>query len=352
MFLADFLRQAAKGKLVEGEVVQVKKLVEANRGALRLLAKASQAREITWGLDFSKPFWTIEIPPIFFLDRLARLQACEAILLARSGNAQEAANKLRTGFWLGQAAAASQHLLGAHVAVSINNIILDAAQFVLARIPHQVARKTWEPYLRPDEAPSGIKEHLVFEFFASADDLMKLGWLGWIQTPLLTRGALGEILLASVYGPFLGVDVAATYRHFIRSLPCLTLPYPQIEPCWSKARKEFMKKGWLFGQIGVPAFPDAYTRGLVSQAQFRLALLALALRESKQKPGAWPQDLDQLEAAGVEKSVLQDPFSEGKLRLKKEGQNLLMYSIGPDGVDDQAADYDPSTKKGDIVWRF
>ena len=114
-----------------------------------------------------------------------------------------------------------------------------------------------------------------------------------------------------------------------------------------------MKKGWIFGQIGAPESVSVYyIRGLDNQARFRLVLLALALKEYKQKHGAWPEYLDELEATGLQGSVLRDPFSEGKLRLKKAGQILLIYSIGPDGVDDQAVDYDPTTGKGDLVWRL
>jgi hypothetical protein len=45
-----------------------------------------------------------------------------------------------------------------------------------------------------------------------------------------------------------------------------------------------------------------------------------------------------------------DPFDGQPLRMKRDGKELLLYSIGPDLRDDGGA-WDPKSKEGDLVFR-
>ena len=47
-----------------------------------------------------------------------------------------------------------------------------------------------------------------------------------------------------------------------------------------------------------------------------------------------------------------DPFSGQPLRLKLDGKDLVLYSVGPDGTDDGGAPWNEATKHGDLVFRL
>ena len=68
------------------------------------------------------------------------------------------------------------------------------------------------------------------------------------------------------------------------------------------------------------------------RASLRLLTVELALRCYRQEHGKVPVKLDELVPACL-KAVPQDPFSAKPLIFRPQGTNWLLYSVGPDGVD-------------------
>jgi hypothetical protein len=83
-------------------------------------------------------------------------------------------------------------------------------------------------------------------------------------------------------------------------------------------------------------------------AQVRMAQVGLALLQYKQTEDTFPATLDILKLQNTN-----DPFSDGLLIYKTEGQGFVLYSIGPDQVNNDGS---PRQKKQetdwDIVWQF
>jgi len=69
------------------------------------------------------------------------------------------------------------------------------------------------------------------------------------------------------------------------------------------------------------------------RARLRLLTVELALRCCRQEHGKPPARLDDLVPAYL-KTVPQDPFSGKPLVYRPQGTNWLLYSVGPDRVDD------------------
>ena len=67
-------------------------------------------------------------------------------------------------------------------------------------------------------------------------------------------------------------------------------------------------------------------------ARLRLLTVELALRCFRQEHGKVPAKLDELVPAYL-KAVPQDPFSGKPLVYRTQGTNWLLYSVGPDGMD-------------------
>ncbi len=88
-----------------------------------------------------------------------------------------------------------------------------------------------------------------------------------------------------------------------------------------------------------------------ADAQSRLAEIALAMCRDRAKNGKYPEKLDNLVPDFIA-SVPLDPFDGKPIRLKQTESELVIYSIGPDGIDDGGKRIDPQTQKGDITFEL
>ena len=67
--------------------------------------------------------------------------------------------------------------------------------------------------------------------------------------------------------------------------------------------------------------------------------------------GTWPGKLDDLVPEYLIVAPI-DPFDGKSLRFKSGGDKIVIYSVGPDAVDDGAAAYDRKTETGDIIFEL
>jgi hypothetical protein len=83
-----------------------------------------------------------------------------------------------------------------------------------------------------------------------------------------------------------------------------------------------------------PPFVGAHLKQVASEeSQIALLNLALALRAYRIEHGAYPSDLGQLVPAYISR-VPDDPFAHSDpLIYRKEADDYVLYSVGPDGVD-------------------
>jgi hypothetical protein len=83
-------------------------------------------------------------------------------------------------------------------------------------------------------------------------------------------------------------------------------------------------------------------------AELHITQTGLALLQYKQKQGSLPDSLESFKFPNIN-----DPFSDWPLVYKTEGQDFILYSIGPDQKDNNGS---PKQEKQetdwDIVWNF
>ena len=65
--------------------------------------------------------------------------------------------------------------------------------------------------------------------------------------------------------------------------------------------------------------------------------------------GKYPEQFDDLVPDFIAYVPL-DPFDGKPIRLKRADGKIVIYSIGPDEIDDGGAPYDDHTCKGDITF--
>jgi hypothetical protein len=84
----------------------------------------------------------------------------------------------------------------------------------------------------------------------------------------------------------------------------------------------------------VPAFGRASEIAFRGKVSHQATLTILALARSRAEKGEYPASLDQLTAAGLLKDLPMDPYSDNPLIYRKIDQGFILYSAGPNFVDD------------------
>jgi hypothetical protein len=65
----------------------------------------------------------------------------------------------------------------------------------------------------------------------------------------------------------------------------------------------------------------------------RCAIAALAAERYRLKHDEWPRALDDLVKDGLFKDTPKDPYDGKSLRLQRTATGVIVYSVGPDKVD-------------------
>jgi hypothetical protein len=81
-----------------------------------------------------------------------------------------------------------------------------------------------------------------------------------------------------------------------------------------------------------------------------MAKLSLALAAYRSDRGSYPDALGQLVPEYV-KEVPEDPYSGDALRYAREGEDYVLYSVGPNGQDEQGRDYQCEPEGDDVAVR-
>ena len=117
----------------------------------------------------------------------------------------------------------------------------------------------------------------------------------------------------------------------------------------SESVKETLEK------IASPSLSSASTRYIYENAKQELAYLGAALRAYQSQNQKMPETLDSL-TPSILTNIPKDPFSGMQLHYINHGAEVLIYSVGPDKIDDQGrTEFQPNsnmTGNGDIVARL
>jgi len=77
------------------------------------------------------------------------------------------------------------------------------------------------------------------------------------------------------------------------------------------------------------------------QAERRATFIIIALRRHKERTGAWPDTLEQIEPK-LPKQMLTDPQNNGPFVFKRDGDDFVFYSNGPNGIDEDGVASKPA----------
>jgi hypothetical protein len=171
--------------------------------------------------------------------------------------------------------------------------------------------------------------------------------------PLGVHEIGARILCSPVYRVFfLQGDLAAYRRTMGRMQELAAQPYYEAHEGWADLDRQYRthRGGVLTGLI-VPAGGKCARRAAEVDALRQLARLALAVAVYRAREGKDPGKLDDL-VPGYIAEIPGDPFDGQPLRCRRDGEGLVLYSVGPDLKDDGGAAWDASRGEGDLVFRL
>jgi hypothetical protein len=190
-----------------------------------------------------------------------------------------------------------------------------------------------------EEASSGL---LVFLSPSMAGELL--------SDDMSNIRLLGKVFDSAFYRVFLLPDDLAAYRRIMKGYQRLTgWPFYQAAPYFDERRKDV--RGGILTALVVPAVRNLAEAAADTDASRQLARIAVAAASYRLKNGKYPDRIDDL-APKFLPSVPLDPFDGQPLRLKRDGDELVLYSIGRDLKDDGGVERTGTSGKGDIVFRL
>jgi hypothetical protein len=147
-------------------------------------------------------------------------------------------------------------------------------------------------------------------------------------------------------------DVEDNARMSAKFKELAAMQYPQAAAGWKKL--EAQDANSMMGvvlQVMIPEYGRLTT--IVAEADARRVVMSTAVTACRYRTarGQWPGKIDDL-VPGYLVVAPVDPFDGKPLRFKSDGDKIVIYSVGPDAVDDGAAAYDRHTQKGDIVFEL
>ena len=205
------------------------------------------------------------------------------------------------------------------------------------------------------ELLEGIKRRDAFTHCLEVENLAFLQFSGVLSdTPIVHLAGLTALERTRVPHILLTRCTSATTHAYGRWIASSTKPYYAARPDVEQTAAEFIQASeslWNQHPVGAVAIGDV-PKLFLSQASHealvdvaRTALLAKAQRDAN---GTWPESLAALTSA-IGEDMPVDPFDGRPLRFRLEDGAVMVYSIGPNRVDDEGKD-DGDTD--DIVWRI
>lgn len=261
---------------------------------------------------------------------LAKVTILSAILDAGAGAKIEAGRKLKACLALSYATSLRPHFLFQMRAVGINRAIVEGVNVIFEQGKGLEEVKGWGPYLR-STIPVAMSYAMFEDEFRTLPFLIVSGMVGGNSPELCTSVALS--LWSLFFRPFTRYDFGTGLAQRLAAAEALYGLRGR-----SRKAPETLKDAYQNLEIHHRAhmvhtlLKTAVLSGLT---ELRLIEGAIWMRRSQSEGMAWLTQSSDL-------------FTGRRFAVKQGRGDVLIYSLGPDGVDDGGAKYDRQTGRGDI----
>jgi hypothetical protein len=359
---------------VEPEVQLSAALTRDLRAALQNVARAvAQARPlaemprgrfaVTWAKDGISTVLTCQDARA-----AANLLRLDAALLAQDGDPDKALASVRGILNAGRAVGDEPTLIPQFVHIALQAVAVCGLERTLAQgEPSEAALQAVQELLEKEAAEPLLLYGVRGERAVNHRTLqwMEDGGGSLSQTEkLLVGGAPGaggqpSRLESMVSGALARRSHVPHLRLLTEFVAIARLPMDQQIPQLDALDERIMKSARagelpVVSKLLLPAVLKVAQACQRGQAILRGAVAAVAAERYRRQHGRWPAAQAQLVQAGLLRAALVDPYDAQPLRLRPLADGIVIYSVGPDGIDDNGKiDRKNITAKGtDIGFRL
>lgn len=334
--LADFLKSAERGRsTAEMRALLRREEVVATLDTLRRASLLPEAVfPIQWEHGFAAGF-----PHLNRFRDAARLVCCRALISVEDGRPSEALDWCATCIRMAGHAGDCPTLIGQMVANAMRGMAL---RVVEGTVSGQYTDASGRRMLRDALADAAIMERYdramrlevalgraTFEQIREHPEQLRDG---------PTLGPNGTQFAADVYSgwlwdPVYAYDMATYMAVAARQYEASKLPWRQGQPVFAEVERTV--SGLVFARLTkmlAPVYSKAARARDQSLARVALCRVALELKAYKARNGHYPDTLAELQQH-LAWDVPEDVFSGDAPAYRLSGDGFVLYSVGPDGVD-------------------
>jgi hypothetical protein len=303
---------------------------------LALLRKAA----VLPGCSFERDYFQsvdLLLPEAQKMREGAALLALDARSKARRGDAAGALEDVAALFGIARHAN-EPILITLLVSGAIDRLGVSTLEDVLAHVapkPEELGRLTLQDvsYNRALQRTLQMEEAALGLPLISVVNTGVGGRSKWLQDEIADPISFG-ILDSPLYRVFFLTDDLAAYSHNMkRSQDLAGRPYAEARADWDALEKSIKatRGGGLLAGLILPAVQKCVVAAARTDATHRLGQAAIAVETYRVKNGKFPERVDDLIPDYLPR-VPTDPFNGQSLRLKHDGKDLVLYSVGPGGI--------------------
>ena len=332
---------------------ELRAFLKQQAGALALLREAGRKPACYFDRDYGRPSIDMLLPEMQELRGGARLLALDARVKAADHDLHGALDDCRALLSMTDHVASDPLLIAMLVSAAIQGISAQTLEAVLNSAP-----ATAED-LAPIDVGDTLSYQQAFRRTLRMEEAFGEATVYDVATGRFSLGNL-EAFDGKAYSwttpwfpPvyrlfFLGEDLDS-FRHIGATLQRLAMkPYYQAKPDWDGFEAKFVAQpvGLLTKKLA-PAVAYCAEAAARADAQHDVLRLAVAVCRFQAHHHRFPSDPSELVPDCIA-AVPRDPFDGKPLRMKETEGKLVVYSIGPDAIDNSGAPFDRQKKTGDI----
>ena len=353
-YLGDLSNTFIKESLDPDKLIELKQLIGQDivTQAMSIVEQGTQRDSCRFELDYDDGL-NMQLNHILDLRNLSRILCAKAYLEAEAGNPNTAWDMVPTQLKFADALRTEPVLISKIVRTAMIRLSCETITKLCEIAPPNAQQSSdiqsllkdlddIRPLIHSIDAERLLIGEWVFNL--TKDEMYKAS---------LQHGSRGDtgllhklIIFGITFKPLLLADHAAYLRFMHDGTRFIERPY---SPEQGKVMEQGVQKTrYLVTRILTPSILRFKVIHYEMIAQLRIVQAGFALLQHKQTEDTFPATLDALKLQNIN-----DPFSDGPLSYKTEGQGFVLYSVGPDQKDNDGS---PRQKKQetdwDIVWHF
>ncbi|MGE5609293.1 MAG: hypothetical protein ACM359_08570 [Bacillota bacterium] len=334
----------------------VSQLLSRHAETLALLKRAAELPDCHFDHDFARPWISIVLPELQWLRISANLLQFHARQQLSQGQIDAAIDDVDAMLRISEHTGRDPFLLNALVSIGIEAMAIHTLEEELLpaiSTPQQVLKLKLgnsERMARMLRRAMTTEEAFGMATFC---DLVE----GRITLELLVGNTPGDFLSPQcrrlLFRVFLLGDDVLAYRQAMSQNRQLALkPYYEVHELLSRQQTERVgnRERGILTAVLMPAITPIFHSVAGEQARLEGARIGLAIARYRMEHGQLPARLEDLCPAYLNE-IPTDPFDGQPMRLKIEGEQAVVYSVGPDQKDDGGVKSESRGRPGDISFQ-